>query len=95
MFCDIFYVLDDLKGFNQILIEEEDKHKTSFIGPDNLKYQHVRMCFGLLSAPATFYRTLSLLFAEILGKFCHIYLDDLILHSSSFDKHLKYLEEVF
>ncbi|KAG0424754.1 Retrovirus-related Pol polyprotein from transposon, partial [Dictyocoela muelleri] len=89
-----FSVLDNLKGFNQILIEEEDRHKTSFIGPDNLKYQHIRMPYGLIGAPTTFTKTLSLLFSEVLGKFCHIYMDDLILYTSNFEDHLKYLEHV-
>src|SRR6201990_1239729 len=38
-----FSVLDNLKGFNQILIDEKDRPKTGFIGPDNLKYEHGRM----------------------------------------------------
>lgn len=90
-----FSVLDNLKRFNRILIEEEDRHKTSFIGLDNLKYQNVRMCFGLLGAPSTFCRTLFfLLFSEVLDKFFHIYKDDLILYNSSFEDHLKYLEQI-
>ena len=89
-----FSVLDNLKGFNQILIEEKDRPKTSFIGPDNLKYEHVRMSFGLAGAPSTFTKVLNILFSEVLGKFCQIYMDDLILYSSSFEEHLKYLEQV-
>lgn len=55
------------------MIAEEDRPKTSFIGLNNLKYQHKRMAFGLLGAPSTFCRDLSILFSEVLGKFCRIY----------------------
>lgn len=52
------------------------------------------MPYYLLGAPNTFTKTLSLLFSEVLGKFCHIYLDDLNLYTSSFEDHLKYVEQV-
>jgi len=38
---------------------------------------------------------MSCLFANVIGKFAHIYLDDLIIYSKNFKDHLSHIEEIF
>ena len=53
------------------------------------------MPFGLANAPATFQRIMEIVLAGLQWSECLIYLDDVIVFSSSFDKHMKRLGLVF
>ena len=53
------------------------------------------MAFGLTNAPATFQRLMERCMGELHLKDCHIYLDDIITFSKTFEKHLERLENVF
>jgi hypothetical protein len=46
-------MLDGFLGYNQVLMEEEDRSKTTFITPWGT-YAYVRMSFGLKNTDATF-----------------------------------------
>jgi hypothetical protein len=89
----IFTTLDLRWGYHQVAIDEEDCCKTAFWGHDGL-YEWVVMPFRLKNAPAFFQRLMdTTLRAQY--EFCRCYIDDVIIFSKSFDKHLVHLRAVF
>src|SRR5437764_550300 len=52
------------------------------------------MPFGLCNAPATFQRTMDTVLCGIKEKFVLVYLDDVIIYSKTFSKHLQHIIEV-
>lgn len=52
------------------------------------------MLFGLHGAPAIFQRLMNKVLAGM-EKFAAAYLDDIFIHSSSWEEHLTHLEAVF
>lgn len=87
----------DLKaGYWQVSVRAEDQDKTAFVTPFGV-YRFKRMPFGLRNAPATFQRLIdrfrsgaALQDVTILG-----YIDDLIIISDSYSRHLQDLRAVF
>ena len=56
-FMDVFF------GYNQILMDEDDQEKTSFVTSQGL-YCHKVMPFGLKNAGATYQRLVNLIFSH-------------------------------
>lgn len=50
---------------------------------------------GLVNSAAVWQRTADVILAGLLGKVCHVYLDDIMVYSSSFEDHLTDLRNVF
>ena len=90
-----FSKLDLLSGYWQCELAEEDKEKTAFsVGPLGF-YEANRMPFGLTSAPATFQRLMETCMGDMNLMECLIFLDDVLVFSSTFEEHLERLEGVF
>jgi hypothetical protein len=89
-----FSGLDELSGYWQVEMDDTSKAKTAFITPAGLFEWNV-MPFGLTNAPATFQRAMDLILAGLKWNICHVYLDDIIIFSSTFEDHLVRLEHVF
>ena len=89
----IFSSLDLKSGYWQIEVEEKDKEKTAFTAGPLGFFEFNFLPFGLCGSPATFQRLMNLCMRDV--EHCLIYLDDIIIFSSSFEEHLKKLEEVF
>lgn len=60
--------------------------------PDHFCHYKV-MAFGMRNAPATFQHLVNKVLEGVTG--CEAYLDDLVIHSSSWPQHLDQLEDVF
>ena len=71
-----------------------DKEKTAFTTPFGL-YQLTVMPFGRVNAPATFPKLMEKLLHGLQWANCLIYLDDVIVFSSSMEEHIRRLEDVF
>lgn len=87
--------LDLSKSFWQILIQEEDRQKTSFYIPTRGTFQFKSMPFGLTNAPATQQRLVDALFYG--PEFEHrvfVFVDDVIIVSNNFEQHLSLLTRV-
>ena len=82
-------------GYWQVEIKEEDKQKTAFQVGTLGFYEFNIMPFGLCNAPATFQRLMERCMGDMNLRDCLIYLDDVIIFSSTFEEHLDRLEAVF
>lgn len=89
-----FSSLDLAQGYWQVPLAPDAKEKSAFITPDGL-YEFNVMPFGMTNAPATFQRMMDCVLAGIKWKSCLVYLDDIIIFSTGFDRHLSDLEDVF
>ncbi len=89
-----FSTLDLASGYNQVAVAEKDRAKTAFCTPFGL-FKWNRMPFGLCNAPCTFQRLVERLFGDQRNQSVLLYLDDVIVFSSTVQQHLQRLEEVF
>ena len=72
----------------------EHKCRTAFtVGPLGF-WEFNRLPFGLNNAPATYQRLMAQCLGDLNMKICAIYLDDLIIFSSSLEEHLERLDRV-
>ncbi|KAL7305098.1 hypothetical protein TKK_0002506 [Trichogramma kaykai] len=91
----VFSTLDLRSGYWQIPMDEKSKPLTAFATPSGGTYQFKVMPFGLKGAPGTFQRLISQeVLAGYMGDFCVGYLDDIIIHSRSYEEHLHHLSLV-
>lgn len=81
-----FTTLDLAKGFYQIEVEEADVYKTAH-SVEGGHYEFIRMPFGLKTAPATFQRLMNTILKEYPNKICLVYLDDIVIFSTSLQEH--------
>lgn len=89
-----FSTIDLASGYHQIEVEKQDRQKTAF-STQNGHFEFLRMPFGLKTAPATFQRTMDNVLRGLQGLHCMVYLDDVIIFSSSLDEHLQKLRLIF
>lgn len=86
--CPSFITLIDLRsGYWQVPVRMEDRDKTTFTTTSGL-YRFLRMPFGLKNAPATFQRMMDRFRRMLPEVIILVYLDDIIIISESFEKHL-------
>ena len=92
--CKYFTTLDLASGYWQVALEEADMEKTAFSTPQG-HFEFNVMPFGLTNTPATFQRLMECALSGLTNEQCLIYLDDIIIFSSSFKEHLHCLRNVF
>lgn len=90
----MFSTLDLQSGYWQVPVSPGDQEKTAFCpGPGMGLFQFRRMPFGLTGAPSTFQRLMDKVLRGL--PFVTIYLDDILVHSATDQKHCQHLQEVF
>ena len=87
-----FTTLDMASGFHQIAMNAIDQHKTAFSTPFGL-FEYKRMPMGLCNSPANFQRLMQHIFNDLVFQILLIYLDDLIIYSSTLEEHVERLEK--
>lgn len=89
-----FSTIDLASGYHQIEMHPEDVEKTAF-STNHGHWEFLRMPFGLRNAPATFQRLMDLILRDLLYNTCLVYLDDIIVYSTSLEEHIEKLRNVF
>src|SRR6202041_2375113 len=80
--------------YEQICVEPSDVWKTAFATIYGTFVSHT-MQQGNCNAPATFQRLMTIIFQEYIGRFVHVYLDDIFVFSNSIEEHKKHLGLIF
>jgi hypothetical protein len=89
----IFTTLDANSGYWQLDVAKNDHDKTTLTSHMGT-FRFNRMPFGLVNAPATFQRSMDVLLAPVLWSKAIVYLDDIIIFSSSVEAHIRDVDQV-
>ena len=89
--CSYFSTLDLKSGYWQIKVNKKSMHLTAFSTPDG-HFEYIRMPFGLKNSPAEFCRIMHHLLIDL--DYVSIYLDDITIHSKTFEEHLNHIQVV-
>ncbi|OBZ81681.1 Transposon Tf2-6 polyprotein, partial [Choanephora cucurbitarum] len=87
-----FSLVDLLKAFQQIAVEEESIPKLTIATPWG-SYSYRCVPFGVLNGPAVFSRCVYLSIQPFLGDFATNYLDDVTIYSKYKSDHLNHIEK--
>jgi hypothetical protein len=91
----IMSFMDGNACYNQIFMAPEDIHKTAFRVPGAVGlFEYVVMTFGLKNADATYQRAMNYIYHDLIGKLVEIYIDDVVVKSTSTGGHLEDLRQV-
>ena len=87
-----FTSLDLRSGYWQVELAEEHKCRTAFTAGPLGFYEFNVLPFGLCNAPSTFQRLMERCLQDIHLRECLVYLDDIIVFSSTIEEHIRRLE---
>ena len=88
-----FTTFDLRSSYHQVAMDPADSDKTAFVTRRGM-FKFRTMPFGLCNAGATFQRLMDLMLTGLNLEVCLVYLDDIIIYSSSLDQHLERLVQV-
>lgn len=86
--------LDLKSGYWQVELDETSKQYTAFTVPGRVLFQFTRLSFGIANAPSTFQRLVDTVFGPVLEPYVLTYLDDIVVATPTFEKHVEVLQEV-
>ena len=89
----LFSVLDLASGYWQISMDEKSRNYASFVTQHG-QYAPNVLPFGLKNAPSAFQRAMNHILKEHIGRICHVYIDDILIFSNSFEEHLAHVKLV-
>jgi hypothetical protein len=88
--AQVFSKIDLRSDYYQIKILDEDIPKMTF-STRYMLYEYLIMSFGLTNAPAHFMYLINSVFMPELGKFVVVFIDDILVYSSSMEEHEEHL----
>ena len=86
--------MDAFSGYNQISMNPDDQKKTSFVTAQGT-YCYRVMPFGLKNAGATYQRLVNRMFQKHIGTTMEVYIDDMLVKSTTAELHIAHLSEAF
>ena len=86
--------LDAASAYWSMPLSEKDKEKTAFSVPRG-KFEFNVTPYGLCNAGASYQRMMDIALAGLPSDRILAYMDDIVIFSTTFDEHLKNLEQVF
>ena len=89
----VFSKFDLKSAYNLVRIREGDEYKTAF----NTKFghfEHLVIPFSLTNAPAVFRSFVIDVFSEDIGKYCQVYLDDIVVYSKRLEEHVQHARTI-
>jgi hypothetical protein len=89
-----FSTLDLKSGYWQMELEESHKAYTAFTVGRLEFFECNRMPFGLTGAPASFQHLMQTVMGDLHLKKSRVYIDDVVIFSSTFEEHLSRVREV-
>ena len=91
---ELLSFMDTFFGYNQISMDPVDQEKTSFITGQGT-YCYRVMPFGLKNAGATYQRLVNMMFQKQIGTTMEVYIDDMLVKSTTAELHIAHLFEAF
>jgi hypothetical protein len=84
--------LDLMPGFWQMQLDEDSQKLTAFTIPDKGQFHWITSPMGLLGCPASFQNLMEGVPRDIPNVL--VYIDDLLVHMDTHEKHLEVLDKV-
>ena len=91
---ELLSFMDAFSGYNQINMHPDDQEKTSFVTAQGT-YCYRVMPFGLKNAGATYQRLVNRMFQKQIGTTMEVYIDDMLVKSTTAELHIAHLSEAF
>ena len=91
---ELLSFMDAFSGYNQINMDPGDQEKTSFVTAQGT-YCYRVMPFGLKNAGATYQRLVNRMFQKQIGTTMEVYIDDMLVKSTTAKLHIAHLFEAF
>ena len=92
--CKIFSTLDLLSSFHQIPLDESSRPYTAF-SANNMLLQYRQLPMGLKNSSSALARALQIALSGLQGIDAHLYVDDVLVASRTYEEHLAKLGRVF
>ena len=91
---ELLSFMDAFSGYNQISTDPDDQEKTSFVTGQGT-YCYRVMPFGLKNAGATYQRLVNRMFQKQIGTSMEVYIDDMLVKSTTIELHIAHMFVAF
>ena len=91
--CKYFTTLDLVKGYYQVPLDDNSKQLTAFSTPHG-HYQFKTLSFGMKNSGIAFQKNMQQVLSNVCFKNVHVYIDDLLITSKTFEEHLRLVAKV-